>query len=110
FDVLDNFFRFFSRDSLLQRHLLTSSSTKRRFDLSVGKSFQRNAALNELCLQNIVEALQLELIIRGYDKISAFDRYVTLASFKVEALLNLFHCLINGVVDFRHIYIGNDVE
>ena len=84
----------------------------RGVDLTVGQALQGDLTLDQLRLQDIDDRLELELVLAVQQDLGVllveFDGGVRVL--EVEALLDLFQCLLHGVVHFGHFDFGDYVK
>ena len=81
--------------------LLPDGAAERRFDRAVGQPLEGYTALNQFRLENIVEAFEAVLVLRGEDDcLFGFDFDVAFASLEIEAVMDLFKGLVDGVFHF----------
>ena len=83
-----------------------------RDDLAVGQALQRHLALDQFGLQDVDDGLELELVLAVQQDLVVLlvelDGGVRIL--QVEALLDLLHRLLHGVVHFGHFDLGDYVK
>src|SRR3989440_4486122 len=109
-DDLDDLFGLVRGDALLYGDVLAERAARRRLDPTVAQSLQRDGAADEFLLKDVVHVSQLRLVLRGQYQLIAFEPHLGAAALEVEALPDLLHRLIEGVLDFRDVHLRNDVE
>src|SRR3974377_875071 len=86
------------RDTLLQLDPLTDSSACSRLHLAAGQGLERYLPLYQLPLQDTQHLLQLEFILGGEQQGMFLAGDARRAALKVEALPDLAHGLMDGVI------------
>ncbi len=67
-------------------------------------------APDELLLEDVVHVAQLGLVLGVEDQLLAFEPDFGVAALEVEALPDLFHRLVERVLDLGAVHLRNDVE
>ena len=111
-DRLHDLARLLDGDALLQRDLLAHGGTGRGSDGPERQALQRHLALHQLLLQNLGHGFQLEFVLAGQHDLIVLlvELDVGLRVLQIVALLNFLQRLLDGVVHFRQLDFGDDVE
>jgi len=110
-DGLDDLTGFFDGNTLLELHLLPYGGTGGGFDLSVVQRLEGDSPLDELGLQNVSDSLELVFVGgREDDLVLAVKLNIGMRSLQVVALMDFLKGLLDGIGDFRQVYVANDVE
>ena len=81
-------------------------------DLAVRQALQRHVALDQLGLQDVDHGFEFELVLAVQQDLVVLlvELDVGVRVLEVEALMDLFLRLLDGVVHFRHFDLGDYVE
>ena len=90
--------------------MLANRAARGRLDATVGEGLEGHAAAHEFLLEDVVHVAQLRLILSREDQLALFEPHLGTASLEVEALPDLLHGLVEGVLDLRDVHLRNDVE
>ncbi len=101
---------FFDRNALLHRDFALGGSTGGGFDRAVGQSLQRNAALHQLLLQDVIHRLQLVLVGRMQHDRVLFQFDIRLRILQIEASVDFLQCLLDGIGNLLQIDLAHDVK
>src|SRR5208337_2994038 len=108
---LDDVARLFDRNALLHGDALAHGRTRRLFDGAIGERLQRNAALYQLALQDIVDRLQLVVVSRGeHERLFAVHLDVGLRVLQVVTGVNFLQRLLDGVGNLLQVHFTDNVE
>ena len=84
---------------------------ERRLQLAVGQVLQRDAALDQLLAENLLDRLQLVLAVGGQlNLLVALQLDLGVGVLQVEALANLLQRLVDGVADLLNVHLADNVE
>ncbi len=78
---------------------------------AVSQPFQRHAALRQFLLQNVAHRFQLEFVDRvQHDRLLALEFDIGLRILQIEAGMDFFQRLLDGIGDFLQIDLAYDVK
>src|ERR1035437_5559150 len=95
----------------LDADLLADALAQGGLQLAVGQVLERDAPLNQLLAEDILDRFQMILAVGcQLDGVVAFQRDLRVGVLQVEALANLLQRLVNGVADLLNVHLADDVE
>src|SRR5688572_4234949 len=109
-DEFDDLLGLLRGDPLLDGDDLPHRALGRRLHLPVVQGPQRDAALDQLPLQNVHDRLQLVLVVRREGQRLLIEYDVARASLEVEPLADLLHGLLDGIRSLHQVHVRDDVE
>src|ERR1051326_783025 len=109
-DLLHDRLRLLGFDPLHDLDVLPHRAARGLLDLAVVERLERDVALDELRLQDVLDAAQLSLVVGDEDDLVGGELDRALAALEVEALRELLLRLLHGVRDFLHVGLGDNVE
>src|SRR5207249_3608890 len=102
--------RLLGLDALDDLRFLTDGSSGSRLDMRVVEGFERDLALDQLGLDDVLHASELSFVIRRKDDLVGIQLDGALAALEVKPLRQLFLRLLDGIGHFLHVRLGHDVE